>query len=96
MGFRVALFGYVDAGWLGFNSNIFKNNFYTSFGFGVRVRNDRFIFNTIQLRLVLAAGKGGIIDNRRFQLSSEQRIEQYRFIPTRPAVMDFTETQLLQ
>ncbi len=96
MGFRVALFGYVDAGWLGFNSNIFKNNFYTSFGFGVRVRNDRFIFNTIQLRLGLAAGKGGIIDNRRFQLSSEQRIEQYRFIPTRPAVMDFTETQLLQ
>lgn len=96
LGFRIALFGYVDAGWLGFDPNLFANNFYTSFGLGIRIRNDRFIFNTIQLRLGLAAGKGGIIDNRWFQVSSEQRIDQYRFIPTRPSVMDFTETQLLQ
>lgn len=96
LGFQVAIFGYADVGWLGFDHNLFSNDFYTSFGLGVRVRNDRFIFNTIQFRIGLATGPGGLIKNRWFQLSSEQRMDQIRFIPTRPSVMDFTETQLLQ
>ncbi len=96
MGFRIAFFGYGDAGWLGFEPDLFSNDFYASFGLGIRVRNERFIFNTLQLRVGLAVGKNGPIDNRRFQLSTEQRMEQFRFIPTRPSVLDFTETQLLQ
>lgn len=92
LGFQVAMFGYVDAGWLGFKPDIFRNDFYTSFGFGVRLRNERLVFNTIELRLGLATGPGGgLAKNRYFQLSSEHRMEQYRFIPTRPTVLDFTQ-----
>ena len=57
LGFRIALFGFADFGLLGYSPNIFKNEFYTSFGIGIRLRNERLVFNTIQIRLGLALGK---------------------------------------
>lgn len=90
LGFQVALFAYLDAGTIGEDHNIFKNDFYTSFGVGVRLRNERLIFKTIQIRLGLALGRGGLVNNRYVQLSTEQRIQQYRFIPTRPQILEMT------
>lgn len=48
LGFRIALFGFADFGLLGRDANIFKNNFYTTFGLGVRLRNERLVFSTIR------------------------------------------------
>ena len=89
LGFRIALFGFADFGLLGYSPNIFKNEFYTSFGLGIRLRNERLVFNTIQIRLGLALGKPGLVESEYFRLSNSTRIEQYRYRPTRPEIVPF-------
>ena len=89
LGFRIALFGFADFGLLGYSPNIFKNEFYTSFGIGIRLRNERLVFNTIQIRLGLALGKPGLVESEYFRLSNTTRLEQYRYRPTRPEIVDF-------
>ena len=89
LGFRIALFGFADFGLLGYSPNIFKNNFFTSLGFGVRLRNERLVFNTVQIRLGIAFGKHGLVDCEYFRLSNPTSLEQYRYRPTRPEIVDF-------
>lgn len=89
LGFRIAFFGFADFGLLGYSPNIFKNDFFTSFGFGVRLRNERLVFNTIQIRLGLALGKHGLVESEYFRLSNATRLEQYRYRPTRPEIVGF-------
>lgn len=89
LGFRIAFFGFADFGLLGYSPNIFKNNFFTSFGFGVRLRNERLVFNTVQIRLGIAFGKHGLVDCEYFRLSNPTSLEQYRYRPTRPEIVDF-------
>ena len=61
LGFRIAVFGFADFGLIGYSPNIFKNDFFTSFGLGVRLRNERLVFNTVQIRLGIAFGKRGLV-----------------------------------
>lgn len=89
LGFRIALFGFADFGLLGYSPNIFKNNFFTSLGFGVRLRNERLVFNTVQIRLGIAFGKHGLVDCEYFRLSNPTSLELYRYRPTRPEIVDF-------
>ena len=89
LGFRIALFGFADFGLLGYSPNIFKNEFYTSFGLGVRLRNERLVFNTIQIRLGLALGKPGLVESDFFRISNSTRLEPYRYRPTRPEIVGF-------
>ncbi len=71
LGFRIALFGFADFGLIGYSPNIFKNDFFTSFGFGVRIKNERLIFNTIQIRLGLAFGKRGLVESEYVRVSNQ-------------------------
>lgn len=89
LGFRIALFGFADFGLIGYSPNIFKNEFYTSFGLGIRLRNERLVFNTIQIRLGMALGKSGLVESEYFRLSNASRLEQYRYRPTRPEIVAF-------
>ena len=89
LGFRIAFFGFADFGLLGYSPNIFKNEFYTSFGLGVRLRNERLVFNTIQIRLGIAFGKNGPVDSEYVRLSNYTRVEPYRYRPTRPEIVEF-------
>lgn len=89
LGFRIALFGFADFGLLGRDANIFRNNFYSTFGLGIRLRNERLVFSTIQLRLGVAIGKGGWQDCRYLQASNGTRLEQYRYLPRRPEIVHF-------
>lgn len=89
LGFRIAFFTFADFGLLGTSSNIFRNNFFTSFGAGVRIKNERLIFSTIQIQLGLALGKGGIQECDYFRISNASRLEQYRYNPTRPELVGF-------
>ena len=88
-GFRLVLFSFVDLGLIGDQSNIFRNDFFGTFGLGVRIRNERLIFNAIQLRIGFAFGKEGFMKNDIFRMSSQQRIEQTRFLPGRPEVVSY-------
>lgn len=49
--FRFVFFAYADHSWLSYNTHkLFDNMPYTGWGFGIRIRNERLVFNTIQLR----------------------------------------------
>jgi len=84
LGFRITLFGFADFGMIGSSPNPMKNEFFTSIGLGIRIRNERLIFNAIQIQFGLAIGKKGLADCRWFEVSNQPRIEQYRYIPDRP------------
>ena len=66
-----------------------RDSFFTSFGLGVRLRNERLVFNTIQIRLGVAFGKRGLVESEYFRLSNPTRMEQYRYRPTRPEIVEF-------
>lgn len=89
LGFRIAFFGFADLGLIGYDANIFRNDFFTTFGLGVRIRNERLVFNAIQIRLGLAFGKRGLVDTEYFRISNQTRMEQYRYLPTRPEIVGF-------
>ena len=89
LGFRIAFFGFADFGLIGYSPNIFKNEFYTSLGIGVRLRNERLVFNTIQIRLGIAFGKPGLVESEYFRLSNATRLEPWRSRPTRPGIVAF-------
>ena len=49
-GFKFAIFGYANAGWVSPNSNIFdNNNFLTSLGAGFRLKNESWVFETLTI-----------------------------------------------
>lgn len=83
-GFKVALFGFVDGGLIGYNDNIFRNDGFVSLGVGVRVRNERLVFRAIQLRLGVTFGPGGWADSNWIRFSSVSALQPYRYRPSRP------------
>lgn len=89
LGFRFAFFGFADFGLLGYHANPFRNEFFASFGVGLRIKNERLIFNAIQIQLGFAVGKRGWLDSRYFRLSNQTRMEQYRYLPQRPETAGF-------
>lgn len=88
-GFRFAFFGFADFGLIGYSANTFKNDFFTSFGLGVRIKNERLIFSEVQIRLGLAFGKRGLVETDYFRMSNGTRLEEYRYRPTRPEIVGF-------
>ncbi|MDE5695520.1 MAG: hypothetical protein K2H77_06075, partial [Alistipes sp.] len=89
LGFRIAFFGFADFGLIGYSPNAFRNDFFASLGGGVRIKNERLIFSTIQIRLGVAFGKNGLADSDYFRLSNSTRLEQYRYRPSRPEIAGF-------
>ena len=89
LGFRFAVVAFTDFGLLGYDPNIFRNNFYNSLGIGLRIRNERLIFGTINLRVGFAWGRKGILPSRWFESSSISPIHQTRYLPSRPDIITF-------
>lgn len=90
LGFRIALYGFADFGLLGYNANPFRNEFFASFGIGIRLRNERLIFSAIQFELGFAvSGRRGWIDSNYMRLSNQNRLEESRYLPTRPEFVAF-------
>ncbi|MBQ4280215.1 MAG: hypothetical protein IJC16_09725 [Rikenellaceae bacterium] len=88
-GFKLACYGFADFGLIGNRNDFFKNAFMSTLGVGIRIKNERLIFNTIQIQLGVALGKGGLLDNRYFKLSSESRVHQDRYLPGRPSIIGY-------
>ena len=89
LGFRFAFFGFADFGTLGRSANVFKNPFFSSFGVGLRIKNERLIFSEVQIQLGVAVGKGGWLGSDWLRVSNGARLEQFRYRPVRPRTMDF-------
>ncbi len=88
-GFKVALFGFLDGGLIGYDNNIFRNDGFVSIGLGARLRNERLVFKAIQLRLGVALGPGGFAESQYIRFSSASALEQYRYRPNRPEFVAF-------
>lgn len=89
LGFKVAVFSFCDVGVIGYDDNIFRNDPFCSLGVGVRVRNERLVFKAIQLRLGVAFGRGGLAESRYFRFSSASALQQYRYRPLPPEMLNF-------
>lgn len=89
LGFRIAVFAFADFGLLGPHANPFRNEFFSSFGLGIRIRNERLIFSAVQLELGFSIGKRGWLDSRHINVSNQRRFEQWRYIPSRPETIAF-------
>lgn len=90
--FRFALYGFVDMGLLGNEGNLFKNPFFTTVGLGVRIKNERLIFRTINIRLGFAVGRGGFMNADYFLLNTENKRQPIRYIPQKASLVDFENT----
>jgi hypothetical protein len=88
-GFQITVFSYADAGVLGDHANLLRDRFFSSFGVGMRVRNSRLIFPALQIRLGIFLGHGGWLEGRWAELSTQQSVTRYRFVPSSPDVVQF-------
>ena len=84
LGFKIACYGFWDAGLIGYRSSIFRNAAFTSLGIGLRMRNEHLVFQAIQLELGVSFGRHGLADTRWFRFSSESVLDQSRYRPGRP------------
>ncbi len=89
LGFRFVFFSFFDATWIGSNSFAFKNEFLPGLGGGIRIRNDKLVFQTLQIRFgwypkFPQNGFNGYID-----ISGVDRFLSKDFIPTVPAIVEF-------
>ena len=88
-GFRFALYSYLDMGMLGINKNPFKNEFFSSLGIGIRIKNENLVFRTIQIRFSVLLRKTDYIHGSWFNINNEQKLTAPRFIPKEPQFIEF-------
>ena len=88
-GFRLALYGFFDVGFLGQEDKfILRNPMKSGFGLGMRLRNENFVFNTFQIRL----GFYPTLRNGRqllFNLSGNKTLSPDGYVPVPPEVVEF-------
>lgn len=86
--FRFVVYLFGNLSWLGgYDQPIIQSTLYSSFGFGFRIRNNRLIFNTLQIQFAYFPN---IPENSRFRyfyLSKESVLQPREFIPRTPEVM---------
>ncbi len=87
-GFQFAFFSFADAAWLG-DGAIFRNDFFSSVGLGIRIKNERLIFRTIQLRIAIPFYKNGIYRGHYIHLSQEPKLKSPHLRPSAPQILPF-------
>jgi hypothetical protein len=89
-GFRFALFGFADAGFL-FGTNEFVGNgdILTAIGLGLRIRNDNLVFNTFQIRVGFFPNLPEYSRINSLIISGQQLLKPYNFEPGQPTVIPF-------
>ncbi len=89
LGFKITLFAFGDFGVIGESPNTFKNSPYTTFGLGLRLRNEQLVFSTIQLRFGLAFGREGMVDSEMFSVSNSTHLQSTSYRPTRADIIEY-------
>lgn len=87
--FRFAFFLCGDVGWLGYDNNLFRNRFTGAIGAGVRIRNERLIFNNVEIRFGYAFNRPPDVGYRTFSISSEPDFKEIDFAPEKPQVIPY-------
>jgi hypothetical protein len=89
-GFRFVWFGFADFGMVGpENKKWHDGAFYSGFGLGVRIRNERLVFETISIRLGYYPNHPERSFPLFLDLSGEQRLNPANFYVTKPEAIGF-------
>lgn len=88
-GFRCSFFGYWDLAFIGDKTALFTNNFYSTIGCGIRLRNERFIFKNIELRLSVAIKTGGMARGEWIGVGEEPRLTPQAYRPGPPQFLPY-------
>ena len=89
-GFRFAVFGFADAGFLfGTNEFVGSGDILSAIGLGIRIRNDNLIFNTFQIRLGFFPNLPEYSKINSLIVSGQQLLKPYNFEPGQPLVIPF-------
>ena len=90
LGFRFAIFGFVDMGLVGpGGKGILDNNLYSGMGLGIRLRNERLVFNTLQLKLAYYPALPEDSEWHFIQASGEKRLRMDNFYISDPKFIKY-------
>ncbi|MFI3330990.1 MAG: hypothetical protein R3Y38_04225 [Rikenellaceae bacterium] len=89
LGFRLAIFGFADFGIIGNQVNMQRNACFTTFGLGVRIKNEHLVFSRLELRLGFSINNQGWINNDIFRFSNDYSLDQYRYLPSGISTIDY-------
>ncbi len=88
--FNLAFFAFADLGLIGpEDSNIFKGDYYSGFGIGLRVHNESLVFKTLQIRISFYPNHPRDVGLAGFLLNEHTRQGFYSFQPQPPAPFRF-------
>ena len=88
--FNLAFFGFADLGIIGSNKKlIFTENYYSGFGFGIRLHNENLVFETIRIRFAFYPLFPDDFHFFGFVLNEQGKNEFHSFEPTAPNPMRF-------
>jgi hypothetical protein len=89
-GFRFAAFGYADIGFLfGTNDFVGSGDILSSIGFGIRIRNDNLVLNTLQIRFGVFPNLPEYSRINQLVISGEQLLRPNNFDPGPPSLIPF-------
>ena len=88
-GFKFVVFGTAEITWIGDEANVFNNDVYTSFGLGMRIRNESLVFNTLELRVDFLPRVFDSSAQFNFEFSGSDRRLIRTITVTKPALIDF-------
>ena len=88
-GFRFVFFGFMDFGLISFSEPLLQSQLHSGFGLGVRIKNERLTFETIQLRI----GYYPTLPDSKFpvalHLSGEKKLNPRDFYVSKPDIIGF-------
>jgi hypothetical protein len=91
-GFRFVYYAFIDAGLINYKNNtLFKNPLHSSFGIGVRIRNERLVFNTLQIQLQFFPFEPDLpFNNKRFvDVSGTPKLRIPEFADRVPSIVSY-------
>jgi hypothetical protein len=88
--FRCVFFLFADHSWLAKNQEKLLSRLpYTGFGFGIRIRNERLVFNTIQIGITIYPNIPSGSKTRIIQISGEPLLHSPNFLPQSPGLIPY-------
>ncbi|MFO7655876.1 MAG: hypothetical protein R6W78_02310 [Bacteroidales bacterium] len=90
LGFRFVFFSFANIGMIGPGGKpVFNNDLYSGLGFGLRIRNERLVFNTLQLKFVFYPLSPDNAEWNYIQISGEQKLQMENFYISDPRIIEY-------
>lgn len=88
--FRCVLFAFADHSWLANSSaKLLSKLPYTGIGLGIRIRNERLVFNTIQIGFTIYPNIPSGSKTKTFEISGEPLLNSPNFLPQSPGLIPY-------